>query len=614
MYRRNILIIGVVITGLVLIAQLFNLQILSSKYKVTAENNAYIYLTRYPVRGLILDRNNNILVGNKNTYDIQITPIEAKNFDTVALCKIFSIPIEEVREKMQYYRKYRRRIGYRTVTFLKQVSSHEYNIFAEQAYKFPGFSALPRTSRSYPFSAGANLFGYVTEVDNNFIKKNPDYKAGDYVGASGLEQAYEGVLKGKKGYSILLRDVHNRIQSSYANGEHDIDAVPGKDIISTIDGHLQQYGEQLMQNKVGSLVAIEPSTGEILALISSPGIDIEKLANINKYYSEIVSDPYKPMFNRAVMSSYPPGSVFKLVNALIGLEEGVITEDTRYSCNMGYYYSPTKKVGCHAHPSPVNLTQSIMMSCNAYYCAELRAILDNPKYKSISEAFEKWRNMVGSFGFGKKLGSDFPAELGGNLPTTATYDKIHGKGRWKSLSVISLSIGQGELGTTPLHLANLAATIANRGYYYIPHMVKDSPDTTIDARFKEKNYTMVDTSHFHKVIDGMYLAVNAEPDAGGTARRAYVEGLDICGKTGTAENPHGEDHAVFICFAPKENPKIAVAAYIENAGFGGTWAAPIGSLLVEKYLTDSTSRPELEEQVMNWNLLGKVPAAKKKKR
>ncbi len=613
MYRRNILIIGIVVAGFILIAQLFNLQILSSKYKITAENNAYIYLTRYPVRGLILDRNNNILIGNKNTYDIQITPIEAKNFDTAALCKIFSIPIEQVREKMQYYRKYRRKIGYRTVTFLKQVSSHEYNVFAEQAYKFPGFSALPRTSRNYPFSAGANLFGYITEVDNNFLKKNPEYKAGDYVGASGLEQAYEGVLKGKKGYSILLRDVHNRIQSSFSDGEYDLDAVPGKDIVSTIDGYLQQYGEQLMQNKVGSLVAIEPSTGEILTLVSSPGIDIEKLANINKYYSQIVSDPYKPMFNRAVMSAYPPGSVFKLVNALIGLEEGVITENTRYSCNMGYHYSPTKKVGCHAHPSPVNLTQSIMMSCNAYYCNELRAILDNPKYKNINEAFNNWRDMVASFGFGSKLGSDFPAELGGNLPTTNTYDKIHGKGRWKSLSVISLSIGQGELGTTPLHLANLAATIANRGYYYIPHMVKDSPDTTIDNRFKEKHYTKVNPVHFPKVIDGMYLAVNAEPGAGGTARRAYVEGLDICGKTGTAQNPHGEDHAVFICFAPKDNPKIAVAAYIENAGFGGTWAAPIGSLLVEKYLTDTITRPELEKQVMEWNLLGRVPAAKKKK-
>lgn len=612
MNRKNILVAGVAAVGLILILQLFNLQILNDKYKITAENNAYKYITRYPVRGLILDRNNNILVGNKNTYDIQVTPIEVKEFDTVALCRIFSLKIEDVRQKMREYYKNRKKIGYQTITFLKQVSSKEYSVFAEQSYKFPGFSGLPRTSRNYPFNAGANLFGYLTEVDNKFLSNNPQYKRGDYVGASGLEQAYEDVLKGEKGYSILLRDVHNRIQSSFANGQYDTDAVPGKDIVTTIDGHLQQYGEQLMQNKVGSLVAIEPSTGEILTIVSSPGIDIDKLANINKHYQEIVTDPYKPMFNRAVMSAYPPGSVFKLVNALIGLEEGVIDENTRCTCHMGYSISANRKVGCHAHPSPVNLTQSIMMSCNAYYCNIFRAILDNRKYRNIEESFNRWREMVASFGFGHKLESDFPAELGGNLPTTKTYDKIHGKGRWKSLSIISLSIGQGEMGTTPLHLANLAATIANRGYYYIPHMVKSSPDSAKNSRFTKRHYTLVDTSHFHKIIDGMYLAVNSNPGEGGTARRAHVEGLDICGKTGTAQNPHGADNAVFICFAPKDNPKIAVAAYIENAGFGGTWAAPIASLLVEKYLNGEISRKDLESNVIGWNLLRNVPVKKKK--
>ena len=609
MNRKNILIAGVLAFGFILIIQLFNLQILNEEYKITAENNAFKYLVRYPVRGLILDRNNNILVGNKNTYDIQITPIEVKEFDTLALCKIFSLELESVREKMKEYRANRRKIGYQTLTFLKQVPAQEYSIFAEQAYRFPGFSALPRTSRNYPFNAGANLFGYLTEVDGDFLKRNPDYKRGDYVGASGLEQAYEEVLKGEKGYSILLRDVHNRIQSSFANGEYDVDAIPGKDIVTTIDGHLQQYGEQLMANKVGSLVAIEPSTGEILTIVSSPGIDIDKLANISKYYQEIVTDPYKPMFNRAVMSAYPPGSVFKLVNALAALEEGVITPETRVSCNMGYHYAAGKKVGCHAHPSPANLTQSIMMSCNAYYCDIFRDMLDNKKYNSVSDAFNRWRDIVSSFGFGQKLGSDFPAELGGNLPTTNTYDKIHGKGRWKSLSVISLSIGQGEMGTTPLHLANLAAILANRGYYYIPHMVKNNTadSTGVNNRFTERHYTLVDTTHFHKIIDGMYLAVNAKPGEGGTARRAHVEVLDICGKTGTAQNPHGKDNAVFICFAPRENPKIAVAAYIENAGFGGTWAAPIASLLVEKYRTGEVSRADLEKEVKSWNLLKNVP-------
>lgn len=611
MERKNVLIFGVLAVGLILIVQLFNLQILNDQYKITAENNAYKYVTRYPVRGLILDRNNNILVGNKNTYDIMVTPIEVMEFDTLDFCSIFGLDTLEVRAKFKDYRKYRRRIGYQSLTFLKQVSSIQYSIFIEKAYKFKGFSAVSRTSRNYPFAAGANLFGYVTEVDQKFLKNNPEYKSGDYVGASGLEKSYEPLLKGEKGYSILLRDVHNRIQSSFEDGAYDKAAVPGQDIVSTIDGHLQQYGEQLMQHKVGSLVAIEPSTGEILALISSPGINIEQLASISKHYKEISTDPYKPMFNRAVMSAYPPGSVFKLVNGLIALQEGVITPNTRYNCSMGYHYG-NRKLGCHAHPSPTDLTQSIMMSCNAYYCYAFRAILENRKYENIGDAFNNWRDMVMSFGFGRKLGSDFPAELGGTLPTTATYDKIHGKNRWKANSVISLSIGQGEIGATPLHLANLAATLANRGYYYIPHLVKDSPGYTIDARFKERNYTMVDTAHFHKVIEGMYQAVNAAPGAGGTARLAHVEGLDICGKTGTAQNPHGKDNAVFICFAPRENPKIAIAAYIENAGFGGTWAAPIASLMVEKYLTGEVERKDLEKKMMDANLMQFVPVKKRR--
>ena len=610
MEKKNVLIIGVLVIGLILVIQLFNLQIIDDQYKITAENNAFKYITRYPVRGLIMDRNGHILVGNKNTYDIMVTPIEVKEFDTLDFCSIFSLDTTFVKEKFREYKRNRRRIGYQAITFLKQVSNVQYSIFIEKAYKFPGFSAVSRTSRNYPFAAGANLFGYVTEVDAGFIKKNPEYRSGDYVGASGLEKSYEDVLKGVKGYNILLRDVHNRIQSSFEDGAYDKDAVPGKDIVSTIDGHLQQYGEKLMQNKVGSVVAIEPSTGEILALISSPGINIDQLATINKHYKEIVNDPYKPMFNRAVMSAYPPGSVFKLVNGLIGLQEGVLVPETKYNCNLGYYYGD-RKLGCHAHPSPLDFTQSIMMSCNAYYCHVFRNIIENRKYSSVSEAFDNWREMVMSFGFGRKLGSDFPAELGGTLPTSKLYDKVYGKNRWRAHSIISLSIGQGEIGATPLHLANLAATIANRGYYYIPHLVKDSPDTTIHPRFKEKNYTLVDTTHFNKVIQGMWQAVNSAPGAGGTARLAHVEGLDICGKTGTAQNPHGKDNAVFICFAPRENPKIAIAAYIENAGFGGTWAAPIASLMIEKYLRGEISRPDLEKRMTEANLIQYVPVKKK---
>lgn len=601
--KSQILIIGVVIVCLVLVTRLFFLQIVDEEYKISAENNAYKYITIYPVRGLILDRNGNILVSNKNSYDIMVTPVDLQPFDTAALCRIFSIKKEFVREKIAGYKKNRRKIGYQSVVFLKQVSEREYGVFLEQSYKFPGFSGVSKSMRDYPYNAGANLFGYTTEVSEEFLEKNPSYRMGDYVGASGLELSYESVLKGEKGYTIMQRDVHNRILSPLAGGAYDKDAVPGKDIVTTIDGELQQYGEYLMQNKIGSVVAIEPESGEILSLISSPGIDISKIANISKYYNEIINDPLKPMFNRAVMSAYPPGSVFKIVNGLIGLQEGVITQESRFPCRGGYYYTPTRILKCHAHRSPLDFPHAIMMSCNAYFCYVLKDILENPKYGSMDESFTTWRSYVESMGFGKRLGSDFPAELGGTLPTADTYNKIYGRGSWKSSTVISLSIGQGEIGTTPLHLANLAATIANRGYYITPHLVKSIPDSTISERYTKRNYTAIDSKYFDPVVEGMYMAVNSRPGEGGTATRAKVEGLDICGKTGTAQNPHGKDNAVFICFAPKENPRIAVAVYIENAGFGGTWAAPIASLIVEKYLTGGITRPELEKYMAETNLI-----------
>lgn len=347
-------------------------------------------------------------------------------------------------------------------------------------------------------------------------------------------------------------------------------------------------------------------------MVSSPGIDVEMLANIGQHYGEISSNPYKPMFNRAVQAPYPPGSVFKLVNGLIGLEEGVVSTGTHYSCNMGYHFGKNK-LGCHAHKSPLNFEESIMMSCNAYYCYILRDLLENRKYTSIGIAMDRWKEYVMSFGFGQKLGSDFPSELGGFIPGSGYYNKVYGKGGWKATTVISLSIGQGEIGTTPLHMANLCATIANRGYYYIPHIIKDSENVTIEDKYKEKHYTMVDTTHFPKVVGGMYRAVNSGFGSGGTASIAAVKGLDICGKTGTAQNPHGSDHSVFICFAPKDNPKIAVAAYVENGGFGATYAAPIASLLTEMYLNKEISeeRKYLEERMLNSNLMDRVKVKKK---
>ena len=603
--RKNVLLFSIIIVFTLIVVRLFNIQIISKYYRINAENNALKYETLYPARGLILDRNGQILVSNKITYDIMVTPVEVAEFDTLEFCSIFGIDTSFVNSKFREYRKYRSRIGFQTLPFIKQVSGEHYNIFIEKQYKFPGFSGTPRTIRTYPFNAGGNLYGYISEVDAAYIKNNPEYKQGDYAGRTGMEMAYEEQLRGEKGYNIYLRDAHNRIKERYEEGEYDKVAVAGKDVTSTIDALLQAYGEELMQNKVGSLVAIEPSTGEILTMVSSPGLETSKLAEINKYYQEIVTDPYKPMFNRAVMSPQPPGSVFKLVNGLIGLQEGVITPSSTYSC-YGAYTVGNLRVGCHGHPSPLDFRRSIMMSCNTYYCYVFRAILDNPKYEIIRDSFTKWKEYVESFGFGVKLNTDIPSEQAGTMPTAEWYDRLHGKNRWRSLSIISLAIGQGEIGSTPLHLANLAATIANRGWFYTPHLQKDMPDNPIDPRFKERHYTMVDTSWFESVAEGMYLAVNGGP--GATGRLASVAGLEICGKTGTAQNPHGNDHSVFICFAPKDDPKIAVAAYIENAGFGSTWACPISALLVEKSLNGEISpeRKWIENNMMNGYLLDRV--------
>lgn len=612
MDKKTVLIIGILAASLIIVARLFFLQIVDDTYKINADNNALLYETKYPARGEIYDRNGNTLVGNRTTYDIMATPIDIREFDTVDFCKIFNVDIDVVKKKLENWRKNKRKIGYQSFTFIKQVSSVQYSLFAEKAYKFPGFYAISRTARIYPYDAGANLFGYINEVDKDFLEKNPYYRSGDYVGITGIEKSYEEILRGQKGYNIFVRDVHNRVRSSFKNGEMDIAAQPGSDLIASIDGELQKYGELLMTNKVGSIVAIEPSSGEILAIVSSPCLTIDQLSNIRREYSNILKDPYNPMFNRAVMSAYPPGSVFKTVNALIAQQHGVINSETRYSCARGFFYGSKGKMGCHGHPSPLKLNQSIMMSCNAYYANTFRAILNDKKYSSVEEAFNAWKADVNKFGFGVKLGSDFPSELAGNLPSTQTYDKIHGKGKWNAYNILSLAIGQGEVGATPLQIANLAAIIANKGYWIAPHLIKKSSDTLRMKKYSTKHYVGVDEKYFEPVIEGMYLAVNAPAGAGGTSRRAYLEGVSICGKTGTAQNPHGKDNSVFMCFAPRENPQIAVAVYVENAGAGGTWAAPIASLIVEKYLKKEVKRKDLESSIINTNLKQFVPAKRKR--
>ena len=608
--RHTRLLIGLGVVAAILLGKIFSIQILDDHYKADAEINSTVKEMILPTRGVIYDRNGSILVGNKVAYDILVYPqeLKGKEFDTLALATVLDVTPEFIRAKMQDYRKNLKRIGFQGVTMLKQIPAETYNKFAEVQYRFPGFRGQVRGIRDYPINAGGNLLGYVSEVNQSYIDRHPgEYRSGDYAGMTGIEAAREKDLRGEKGYHMYLRNSKNQIEQPYKDGEFDKEAVPGHDIVTTIDAQLQQYGQELMNNKVGAIVAIEPGTGEILALVSSPGIDVEQLADIGKYYDEIAKNPYRPMYNRAVQASYPPGSVFKLVNGLIGLEEGVLRPEMMYPCSHGYHFGAGHKLGCHGHKSPLNMEESIMMSCNAYYCYVLKNILDNRKFEGdYGEALDHWHDMVTSFGFGTKLGSDFPAELSGSIPTAKTYNRAYGKGRWNSTTVISLSIGQGEILATPMHLANLCATVANRGYYYIPHIIKASEGVEIDPKYYEKQYTKVSMEHFPKVIKGMWRAVNSGAGMGGTAWVAHIPGIDVCGKTGTAQNPRGADNSVFICFAPMDNPKIAIAAYVENGGFGATYAAPMASLMVEKYLTGEVLRTDLEKRMKESNLMSRV--------
>ncbi|MFO7827022.1 MAG: penicillin-binding protein 2 [Bacteroidales bacterium] len=600
--RKYIITLLIIIVGLVYVTRLFVLQVVDPTYKLSASNNVLRYVTQYPARGLIYDREGKLLVYNEAAYDLMVNPLQLKPFDTTEFCQILDIDRKYVKESIQKAKEYSR---YKPSIFLKQVSSKTYAHLQEKLYKFPGFFVQARTLRKYTSDVAAHVLGYVGEVNDRIIESDPYYKSGDYIGISGIEQSYEESIRGQKGVNVYLVDVHNRIKGPYADGKLDKKAQVGSNIISTIDADLQAYGEKLMINKIGSIVAIEPSTGEILALVSTPSYNPELLVGRKRTinYAGLMFDTLKPLFNRALMAQYPPGSTFKVINALIGLQENVLFPNTKYDCN-GAYYARNTRVGCHIHKSPTNLVQSIQVSCNTYYCNVFRNILDNQKYESIQESFDKWREYITSFGFGQKLNTDFTNELRGIVPSNELYNRIYGERGWRSLTVLSLAIGQGELGTTPLQMANMTATIANRGYYYTPHIVKEiEGDFELDSRFKNKNYTLIDSSYFEIVIDGMDLAVNGEAGSGSTARSASLKDIVVCGKTGTAENPHGEDHSIFIAFAPKDNPKIALAVYIENGGFGSTWAAPTARLMIEKYLTDSISIPWWEDYVLNANLM-----------
>lgn len=586
------------VIGMIFLIRLFYIQVIDTHYKLDAENNVLRTVVKYPARGLIYDRNNELLVFNEAAYDLMIIPKQVPvDLDTAGFCELLEIEKEEFREKLDKAKKYSR---YKASIFEKEISAKSYAKIQEQLFHYPGFFVQLRTLRTYPQQTAAHLLGYVGEASPKTIEKNSYYKSGDHIGISGIEKHYEKTLRGKRGVERQMVDVFNREKGKFMDGRFDSAAVSGGILQLTIDADLQKYGERLMQNKKGSIVAIDPQTGEILALISMPNYDPNLLVGRarSKNYAALSQDTLKPLFNRALMAKYPPGSTFKSINALIGLQEKVLTPNTHYGCSQGYRFGG-RKMGCHPHPSPVDLEYSIQTSCNAYYCNVFRNIVE--KYDKAEEGYNVWREYVTNFGLGKKTGIDLPNELSGFVPGTDYYDRYYQKGRWNSTTILSLAIGQGELGFTPMQMANMTAAIANRGYYITPHIAKSingESIESIDSTIK-RNETGIDSRHFEKVVEAMFKVVEK-----GTGTQAKIDSLEVCGKTGTVQNPHGDDHSTFIAFAPKENPRIAISVYVENGYWGSRWAAPIAGLLIEEYLRDTITRPLIEQRMLDGNLIG----------
>ncbi len=593
--RKYIIIILILLSALLFIIKLFFMQVVDDQYKLSAESNSRREVIIYPARGLIYDRYGTLIVSNQAAYDIMVVPRQMAAFDTIEFCEVLGITTQDFDERISKAKDYS---FYVPSVFMKQLPAEISSVFLERIFLYPGFYMQSRTLRKYPKNNASHILGYVGEVSRRMVEKSNYYVSGDYIGISGIEKTYEEVLRGEKGHKYFMVDVHNRITGDWESGRFDEQPKLGTDISLTIDSELQNYGEKLMSSFSGSIVAIEPATGEILSLISAPTYPPELLVGrgLRENYNKLVEDTLNPIFNRAVAASYPPGSTFKIINGLIGLQEKVISTSTEYYCDLGYYNRGIH-VGCHSHDSPLDLKGAIQNSCNAYFCNVLSRILEDKKYERTDSAFSNWKNHLESFGFGNRLGADIAGELKGFVPEPTYYDKYYGKGHWNYLTVISLAIGQGELGITPLQMANMTSTIANRGYYYTPHLIKEIDNVDgINAKFTKKHQTTIDSSLFEIAVDGMDLVVNG--GKGSTARIAKMKDVVICGKTGTAENPFGEDHSIFVAFAPKDDPKIAIAVYVENVGFGSTWAAPIASLMIEQYLTKEVTRSWLEAHVL----------------
>ncbi|WP_288279856.1 penicillin-binding protein 2 [uncultured Prevotella sp.] len=582
-YRRFVIAGVATFIVIVYIIRLFTLQLMSDDYKKNADSNAFLKKIAYPSRGVIKDRHGKLLVYNQPSYDIMVVMNEAKNhLDTLEFCEALGITREEFDERMEAIKDRSKNPGYSRFTeqmFMSQLSDHDFSVLQEKMYRFPGFYAQKRSIRQYEYPYAAHVLGDVAEVSPSDIEEDDYYQSGDYIGKLGVERYYEKYLRGEKGVQILLRDAHGRIQGSYKDGELDRPPVPGKNLTLGIDIDLQALGERLLEGKIGSIVAIEPKTGEVLCMVSSPTYDPRMMVGRqrSKSHIELSRNSWKPLLNRSIMGQYPPGSTFKTTQALTFMSEGIITAQTAYPCYHGFVYKGLR-VGCHGHGSPLPLVPALSTSCNGYFCWGLYHMIGNrQKYPTVQVAMDKWRDYMVSMGFGYRLGIDLPGERRGLIPNAMFYDKAY-KGSWNGLTIISISIGQGEVNATPLQIANLGATIANRGYFITPHVVKKIEDNKLDTLYTNRRYTMASRQAYEAVVQGMRSAA-----LGGTCHELAKYDFMACGKTGTAQN-RGHDHSVFMGFAPMDDPKIAVAVYVENGGWGATYGVPIGGLIMEKYL------------------------------
>ena len=594
--NRKFVVVGIVLAIIVVfIGRLFSLQVLEDKYKEHADSNAFLNKTVYPSRGVMYDRTGKLLVSNQPAYDVMVCMRSVKDLDTLAFCQSLGITKEFFDKRMADVKNRRLNPGYSSYTdqlFLSQLTAEDFAMFQEQLYKFSGFSIQRRTIRQYNYPVAGHLFGDLGEVSKKDIAKDGYYVQGDFIGKQGIESYYEKQLRGEKGKEVLLRDAYGRVKGAYMDGHMDVAPIPGKNLTLSLDIELQALAERLLQNKIGSVVAIEPSTGEVLCMASSPTFDPQMLVGRKRGENHrlLSQDKQKPLLNRAIMGTYPPGSTFKTSQALTYLQEGIITPETQFPCALGFKHKGLR-VGCHAHSSPIPLVPSLATSCNSYYCWGLYRMIGADKYGSSQAALTCWKDHMVAMGFGYRLGIDLPGEARGFIPNEGTYNKVYGKS-WNGLTIISISIGQGEVTLTPLQIANLGATIANRGYYIPPHIVKEVQGEALDSLYTTRKYTMVEKRHYETVVQGMRAAV-----LNGTCVGANLPDIEVCGKTGTAQN-RGKDHSAFMGFAPMDNPKIAVAVYVENGGYGAVYGVPIGALIMEKYLTGTLSE-ESEKKAEN---------------